>query len=760
MKKHRPFKRSLALALSMVMVLGTIPIPVSANVLQSENEQEIISFEPLAEETEYQSVLIGTKLGELDLPKKLRATVEITTTVENPSETAEEPVEAPTKEIPADGSSQEPTEPQEPQEHQEPQESQETNESEIPDATSSNAFHADSIRFDSFDENDFDITDVEKIQVVEKIISVPVTWSPEQDYESDVAGDYIFEPTISDEYVIASGVDIPTITVSVGNMMLKGNSWYPRTEVLDLTNPNLTFKNAIGGKTGMNPLDSEITITGEGWYWYLNGSEDYNYPEKTLLLDGISLDTGDFKSLVVPEGTTIMLADGSSNFINNTYAYTPELSVGISGDSLTIAGNGELYVTLGSTSSYGSIGIDSNSDFTLEDSKVYIRFNNSSENNYTLLTQDGGSGFTVYQSSNGGEYDIEATWDETQRKYTYNGGTAVTAVMLVNGASLHPTATVSDKTVSGIAGKMLTGDNDITISILNDSLIELQENDNVSSWFSHLPIGLTATVKSFTPESVTIAFSGIPTVETNEAMSVTIPSDHLLNGMLPVTVNNNAKFLITGMNPRNSNLDLTAELLSYVTTSGDMVYVSPITNNITNTSEGWSWYLYQDEVTGYPARTLVLDGLNLHGNIKLPNDTTVILADGSLSSAIAPTNVIEGAQVTIKGSGQLIVEGTTTEAATGIRTTALTIEDGIVRVSAPSATSGFIIYTSTLNITGGTLYAKSNSGGYAVGLLTMTPNKGLTVLQKADVDYSEAVNLKYIGYCYTFLREMAVKPMT
>ena len=64
-------------------------------------------------------------------------------------------------------------------------------------------------------------------------------------------------------------------------------------------------------------------------------------------------------------------------------------------------------------------------------------------------------------------------------------------------------------------------------------------------------------------------------------MSVTIPSDHLLNGMLPVTVNNNAKFLITGMNPRNSNLDLTAELLSYVTTSGDMVYVSPITNNIT-----------------------------------------------------------------------------------------------------------------------------------------------------------------------------------
>ena len=752
MKKHRPFQRSLALALSMVMVLGGIPIPVSANVLPSENEQEIISFEPLAEETEYQSVPIGTKLRELDLPKKLMATVEITTTGENPSETVEEPVEAPTKETETDGSSQEPTEPQEPEGPQETQAPQETSESEIPDATSSNALRADSIRVNSFDEDDTDITDVEETQVVEKTISVPVTWSAEQDFESDVAGDYIFEPIIPDGYAIATGVDLPTITVTVGNMMLRGNGWYKRTNVLDLTANMVMFKNATGGLAGANPLDSDITITGEGWYWYLYGSEDYNYPEKTLLLDGINLDTEDFKSLVVPEGTTIILADGSSNFINNTYAYTPELSVGISGDSLTIAGDGELYVTLGRSSSYGSIGIDSNSDFTLENSKVYIRFNNSSENNYTLLTQDGGSGFTVYQSSENGDYDIEATWDEIQRKYTYNGGTAVTAVMLVNGTTSHPTATISDKTISGTAGKMLTGDNDITISILNDSLIELQENDNVSSWFSHLPIGLTATVKSFTSESVTIAFSGTPTVETNEAMNITIPADYLTNGMLPVTVNNNAKFYITGISPRNSNLDLTAEVLIYANTSGSTGNASPIADNITNTSEGWSWYLYGDEVTGYPARTLVLDGLNLNGSIKLPNDATIILADGSLSSAMAPANVIEGTQVTIKGSGELIVVGTSTEGTTGIRTTALTIEDGIIRVSAPSATNGFIIQTSTLNITGGTLYAKSNSGGYAVGLLNLTPNQGLTVLQKADDDYVEDVNLKYIGYCYTFFR--------
>lgn len=769
MKKHKPFQRSLALALSMAMVLGGIPIPVSANVLPSDSGMEITAFESLAEEIEYQSVPIGTKVKDLDLPKNLIATVEVTTAGENPIEVVEEPVEAPTKETPTEGGSQEPLEteksqepqepqdPQEPQESQTPQETEGTNESENPDATSSNALRAASFRVDSFDDIEPDITDIQESQVKEKTISIPVTWNADPEFESDVAGDYTFEPTIPDEYVIAVGVDLPTITVSVGNIMLRGNGWYKRTEVLDLTKSILVFQNGAGQKTGMNPLESEITITGEGWYWYLNGSEDYNYPEKTLLLDGINLDTEDFKSLVLPEGTTIILADGSSNFINNTYAYTPELSVGISGDSLTIAGDGELYVTLGSSSSYGSIGIDSNSDFTLEDSKVYIRFNNSSENNYTLLTQDGGSGFTVYQSSNGGEYNIEATWDEIQRKYTYNGGTAVTAVMLVNGTSLHPTATISDKTVVGIAGKMLTGDNDITISILNDSLIELQENDNVSSWFSHLPIGLAATVKNISPESVTIAFSGIPTVETNEVMNITIPSHHLLNGMLPVKVNNNAKFSITGINPRNSDLDLTVDSLSYVTTSGDMVYVSPNTNDITNTSEGWSWYLYQDEVTGYPARTLVLDGLNLHGKIKLPSDTTILLEDGSLSSAMAPTNVIEGAQVTIKGSGQLVVEGTSTEGATGIRTTELTIEDGIVRVSAPLATNGFIINTSILNITGGTLYAKSNSGGYAVGLMSLIANKGLTVLQKTVDDYSEAVNLKYIGYCYTFFYGNSIK---
>lgn len=651
MKKHRPFQRSLALALSMVMVLGGMPVPVSANVLPSETEREIISFEPLAEETEYQSVPIGTKVKELDLPKNLVATVELKTSGENPSEIVEEPVEIPSKETPTEGGAQEPAEIQDPQDHQETQAPQESDESEYPDATSSNALRADSVRVDSFDESDPEITDVQETQVVEKVISIPVTWSAEQEFESDAAGDYIFQPAISDEYVIADGVDLPTITISVGNMMLRstGNDWYERTAMLDLTVSSVMFKDAAGNYAGANPLQSDITITGEGWYWYLNGSEEEGFPEKTLLLTGINLNVTSNTALKLPAGSTIVLEDGSSNYINNSSSDSRASGYGILAPSLTIKGAGDLNITTGYPGSFGGVGIQTFTDFNLEDAEIYIRLvNTETQENYTLFAFMDDPGVDVYQKSGDGDYSIKTAWNMNLRKYFYNNDTTIaTDVKIVSRESVHSSATILDKTVSGREGKVLSGENDVTISILNDTFIELQENDDVSGWFSNLPVGLTARVKNVSDESVTIAFSGTPTAQSNEVMNITIPADKLINGStLPVTVNSNAKFNITVLHTRTNTLDLTGEVLSYVNTSGDIANASPIDNNIIDTSEGWTWYLNGDSDAGYPERTLVLDDIMLQpvttisSALILPDDTTIVLADGSNNSVSASANVI------------------------------------------------------------------------------------------------------------------------
>ncbi len=740
MKKNRPFQRSLALALSMVMVLGGMPVPASANVLPSETQREIISFESLAEETEYQSVPIGTKAKELDLPKNLVATVELKTNEENPSEIVEEPAETSPNETPTEGGIQEP---------------QESNESENPDATSSNALRADSVRVDFFDENDPEITDVQETQVVEKVISIPVTWSAEPEFESDVAGDYIFLPTIPDEYVIADGVDLPAITVSVGNMMLRstGNGWYERTTNLDLTATAVLFQDINGNPAGANPRVSDITITGEGWYWYLTGYEAKGYPEKTLVLDGINFDINSQVALTLPAGTTIVLEDDTNNYVNNSYTNSSTPSYGILTSELKIKGSGCLNITAGYPNGVGGVGILSFFNFFIGEAEVYINLiDPEGQENNTVLTNGNDPGIKVYQKSKNGDYSIEAVWNTSLKKYTYNdNNTVANDVKLVNGTYVKRTATISDKTVSGREGKTLSGDNDVTISILNDTFIELQENDNISNWFSNLPIGLTASVKSISSESVTIGFSGIPTVQSNEVMNITIPGDYLTNGMLPVTVNNNAKFNITGIHPRTSTLDLTGEVLSYVNTSGDIVDAFPITNDIINTSEGWTWFLHEDEVTGYPAKTLVLDGLNLHATtsvgIKLPPGATILLADGSYNSAMAVTNVIDSnGEITIKGSGELFAQGTGAVSAVGIRSTDLTIEDGIVRVLIPSANIGWVIYTDNLNITGGTIYLKSSNNGYAANFKELTSSKELTVLQKIGDDYSEAARIENDGY--------------
>lgn len=79
MSYYIPYRRLLAMALSIVMVLGILPVPAAAQELSGGTNGEIIAFETLPEETATQTVPLGTSLESLDLPGTLTAVAHVAT---------------------------------------------------------------------------------------------------------------------------------------------------------------------------------------------------------------------------------------------------------------------------------------------------------------------------------------------------------------------------------------------------------------------------------------------------------------------------------------------------------------------------------------------------------------------------------------------------------------------------------------------------------------------------------------------------------
>ncbi len=75
MDTNEPFRRLLAIALSVVMILGSTPVSAAAETLPTCASGEIAAFSPLAEEVSAQQVPAGTTLSELTLPERLFVTV-------------------------------------------------------------------------------------------------------------------------------------------------------------------------------------------------------------------------------------------------------------------------------------------------------------------------------------------------------------------------------------------------------------------------------------------------------------------------------------------------------------------------------------------------------------------------------------------------------------------------------------------------------------------------------------------------------------
>ena len=121
-----------------------------------------------------------------------------------------------------------------------------------------------------------------------------------------------------------------------------------------------------------------------------------------------------------------------------------------------------------------------------------------------------------------------------------------------------PQATVSNQTVSGTRNETLNSV-EVNISLTFDTFQNVAVDDDVKSWFTNLPAGLTAVINFVSSDMkfVSITISGTPTKAKNEAMAITIPAGKLTSrAALTVTPNDNARFEIA--QSENALTDLSA----------------------------------------------------------------------------------------------------------------------------------------------------------------------------------------------------------
>ena len=125
-------------------------------------------------------------------------------------------------------------------------------------------------------------------------------------------------------------------------------------------------------------------------------------------------------------------------------------------------------------------------------------------------------------------------------------------------------AAVGDVTIEGITGTAIT-DATISVTLANDKFHAIAANADVKSWFTNLPTGLEAKIKTAVSEnatSATITVSGTPTANSTAALGIRIPAANLTGSTndLTVTGNANAKFdIVTLINEATATVTAPVE---------------------------------------------------------------------------------------------------------------------------------------------------------------------------------------------------------
>jgi len=252
----------MAMMLSAIMVVGMMPVSAFAetSTFPIGTSGEIIAFEVLRADSSMRSVSLATNESDLKLPKILTATIRLAVldeeTVLDSGETDAKLDSVDTVSGSAIGMDKK-------------------------GDTEAGAEAQIASPSDAQEDGDyFEAEPMEKTvaSVDEITVPLPVTWVSFPAYDGETAGEYIFMPELPEGISIASGVEKPTITVTVGAAVITGTV----TAFDDLTDEirwqNTTepeFPEAVGGTVGSEAAQIPVT-------WEADHDYDEQYPQRGL----------------------------------------------------------------------------------------------------------------------------------------------------------------------------------------------------------------------------------------------------------------------------------------------------------------------------------------------------------------------------------------------------------------------------------------------------------------------------------------------
>lgn len=197
MSRHKTKQRMMAMVLSVIMVVGMMPVSALAETgtFPISTSGEISAFEALGLDIAFQYVPFGTGKGDLELPDTLTATLRIAALDKEPvldsGETDAKLDSADTVSGSAIGMD------------------------EIGDTEAGAEVQIASPSDAQEDGDYFEAEPMEKtVDSIDEItIPLPVTWTSSPEYNSDEPGVYVFTPVFSEGITIRDDVEVPTINV-------------------------------------------------------------------------------------------------------------------------------------------------------------------------------------------------------------------------------------------------------------------------------------------------------------------------------------------------------------------------------------------------------------------------------------------------------------------------------------------------------------------------------------------------------------------
>ena len=271
MSKRKPIQKLTAMALSVIMVVGMMPVSAAAAGMPIGASGEITTFEALGSDITVRSVPLGTSKADLELPDTLTATIRLAVLDEEPvldsGETDAKLDSADTVSGSAIGMDEKvDTEAGAEAEIASPSDAQET-------------------------KSDTKAEPVEKtVDSIDEItVPLPVTWTSSPEYNGEVAGTYHFTPELPEGFTLAAGAKEPQITVTVGAAVITGGMVTAFDELPDdIRWQNTiapTFPETVSGTVGSEAAQIPVT-------WEADHDYDAEYPQRGLYVFTVVLGEG------------------------------------------------------------------------------------------------------------------------------------------------------------------------------------------------------------------------------------------------------------------------------------------------------------------------------------------------------------------------------------------------------------------------------------------------------------------------------------